>query len=259
MTAKNIYQRINAVMIEVEYAQKDTSVNGGGMNYKGVSHDQVLATIRPSMVKHGIVVEPHLIADNWTEPRKGREKSTNWIYEAFYAVHFVNIDEPKDRAIVEVTGHAGDSGDKAPGKAVSYSVKMAMLKLFGIETGENEESRNFEKALYTPQQKEEFDDLLENKNAMGMYCFTQFVGAEVYTELYNSFPTGKKVSGKRECDELTKGGLDSLKTTITEIKDMCDTSDPAVCEITSELSDLEKRFVVKALDESHITFIKSNS
>jgi hypothetical protein len=34
-----------------------------------------------------------------------------------------------------------DNQDKAPGKALSYAKKYAVLKLFEIETGEDEESR----------------------------------------------------------------------------------------------------------------------
>jgi hypothetical protein len=34
-----------------------------------------------------------------------------------------------------------DNADKAPGKALSYAKKYAVLKLFEIETGEDEESR----------------------------------------------------------------------------------------------------------------------
>ena len=34
-----------------------------------------------------------------------------------------------------------DNADKAPGKAISYAKKYAVLKLFEIETGDDEESR----------------------------------------------------------------------------------------------------------------------
>lgn len=34
-----------------------------------------------------------------------------------------------------------DEGDKAPGKGVSYATKNAMLKMFSIETGEDDEGR----------------------------------------------------------------------------------------------------------------------
>lgn len=34
-----------------------------------------------------------------------------------------------------------DAGDKAPGKAITYASKISHLKVFGIETGVNDESR----------------------------------------------------------------------------------------------------------------------
>ena len=57
MSEKNIYQRINAVMKDVEYVQKDAAITGGGVNYKAVTHDMVTAVVRKSMVEHGIVIE----------------------------------------------------------------------------------------------------------------------------------------------------------------------------------------------------------
>jgi hypothetical protein len=34
-----------------------------------------------------------------------------------------------------------DAGDKAPGKAITYATKISHIKVFGFETGEDEESR----------------------------------------------------------------------------------------------------------------------
>jgi hypothetical protein len=53
----------------------------------------------------------------------------------------VNIDNPTDKVCVTVQAHAQDNGDKAPGKAMTYAVKTAVLKMFFFETGENDESR----------------------------------------------------------------------------------------------------------------------
>jgi hypothetical protein len=47
-----------------------------------------------------------------------------------------------------------DNADKAPGKAISYAKKYAVLKLFEIETGEDEESRYPDLELLS---KEKFD------------------------------------------------------------------------------------------------------
>ena len=55
----NIYQRINNVMKAVKYVQKDSSVSGGGVNYKAVSHDQVVSVLRQALVDHGIMIFPN--------------------------------------------------------------------------------------------------------------------------------------------------------------------------------------------------------
>ena len=58
MSDLNIYQRINAVMQEVDYVKKDRAVSGGGANYKARnSRLQAVSVIRASLVKQGIVIE----------------------------------------------------------------------------------------------------------------------------------------------------------------------------------------------------------
>ena len=145
MTDKpNIYQRINAVMAKVKYAQKDKSISGGGQNYKAVTHDKVVSELRAALVENGIVVEPvqtkgevivHRDLNAKPEPVK------MMLYSGEYDVFFVNMDNPTERTCIKVQAHANDNGDKAPGKAFTYAVKMALLKQFTLETGENDESR----------------------------------------------------------------------------------------------------------------------
>ena len=128
----NIYQRINAVMQEVRYVKKDADVG----NYKAVSHDQIVSVIRDALVTHGIVIHPEHL-DHEILPSNGKMLH----YSANYQIHFVNMDEPADRLVIHIAAHALDNGDKAPGKAVTYATKTAMLKVFCLETGENDESR----------------------------------------------------------------------------------------------------------------------
>jgi len=73
--------------------------------------------------------------------RETQKGATIYRYEGKYEVDFVNCDNPEDKITVPGEAHANDHGDKAPGKATSYATKYAMLKLFSIETGENEEGR----------------------------------------------------------------------------------------------------------------------
>lgn len=142
MSDKNIYQRIAAVMTDVAYVQKDRKVD----TYMAVTHDQVVSVIRASLVKHGIVVCPEQQSGELLIKRDGVNIKMH-LYTGTYSIHFVNVDKPEDRATVVVQAHANDNGDKAPGKAMTYATKTAMLKIFTLETGENDESRAADNAL----------------------------------------------------------------------------------------------------------------
>jgi len=143
MSELNIYQRINAVMKDVSYVQKDRAVSGGGANYKAVTHDQAVSVIRASLVSHGIVIEPVQRSGEFLQMRDLNlpQPVKMGLYSGFYDVHFVNIDKPEERTTISVEAHANDNGDKAPGKAMTYAVKTAILKQFTLETGEDDESR----------------------------------------------------------------------------------------------------------------------
>jgi hypothetical protein len=139
----NLHQRLNEVRKHNAYIKKDKRVDGGG--YMAVTHDAVTAALRDDLVKQGVLVIPSLVpgtahsVDTGTKTAKGVPFIR---VEAEYDVAFVNVDDPKDREVMRLVGHAIDQGDKAPGKLVSYIVKAALLKVFSIESGEDDESRN---------------------------------------------------------------------------------------------------------------------
>lgn len=147
----NLYQRINEVRKLINYVQKDKSVSTGAGSYKAVTHDQVTGMVRAHMVSQGIVSYPVLIESSSLPKEVDKDMNTakQFRYEATYDFMFVNIDEPSDTLTIRIQAHAMDNADKAPGKALSYAKKYAILKLFEIETGEDEESRY--------QDKEEFN------------------------------------------------------------------------------------------------------
>ena len=151
----NIYQRINAVMQAVKYVQKDATVE----RYKAVSHDQVVSVAREELVKAGIVIYPEQRAGEVTEVMQTRNGGRMALYCGDYTVHFVNIEDPTDRISVPVQAHAMDNGDKAPGKAVTYATKTALLKVLCLETGENDESRAEIRELSQPVTDEQAETL----------------------------------------------------------------------------------------------------
>lgn len=120
----NILQRINAVMQELDYLQKEKK---SGMQYSFVSHDKVTGAIRPLLVKHGIVCWP----SQFNVQQEGNRTQLQC------KVVFANIDQPEDAFEVDSFGYGIDSQDKGPGKAISYAVKYALLKTFALETGDD--------------------------------------------------------------------------------------------------------------------------
>jgi hypothetical protein len=137
LRARNIAQRIAAVMGEVDYVQKEKKQ---GMNYSIVSHDAVTAKVRPLLHKHGIVYYPRAM----TVSQDGNRTV------AVFTVRFENIDDRTDYIDVETFGYGVDPQDKGPGKAMSYGVKYALLKVLGLETGDDPDVVQDNRADFRP-------------------------------------------------------------------------------------------------------------
>ena len=134
---RNIAQRIAAVMGEVDYVQKEKKQ---GMNYSIVSHDAVTAKVRPLLHKHGVIYYPRGL----TVSQNGNRT------EAVFTVRFENIDDRADFIDVETFGYGVDPQDKGPGKAMSYGVKYALLKVLGLETGDDPDTVQDNSADHRP-------------------------------------------------------------------------------------------------------------
>ena len=124
---RNIYERIAAVMQEVDYIQKDKKA---GMKYSIVSHDVVTAKLRPAIVRHGIVYHPTDIEVAQNGNRTQVKMNVR------FACADATANSPKFIEVASV-GYGIDDQDKGPGKAISYAVKYALLKTFGLETGDD--------------------------------------------------------------------------------------------------------------------------
>ena len=136
-------KRILWVRDRVSVLGKDSDVGG---KYRAISHDKVTGYIRPKLVQAGILhsVTCTMFGDHETGlvTDKGRKVLQ---HRAKFQVTFENVFDQSDRITIEVVAYADDYGDKAPGKALSYATKYALLKMFAIETGEEDEDREAEK------------------------------------------------------------------------------------------------------------------
>jgi len=135
----NIYQRLNAIMQEIGYVQKDKQ--NSFMKFKYVSHDAVTSAIRPFFVTHGVVVTCDIVQQDVKEITTGKADKA-YMTSVVAQVSFINMDNPDDRVIVHSIGQGIDKNDLGPGKAVSYAYKYALLKTLALETGDDPESDN---------------------------------------------------------------------------------------------------------------------
>ena len=132
MSDLNIYQRINAVMKDCEYLQKKGAAQG-----KGIKYDEVIAMLREHLITHGVVMVVNQMSMEMVS-EVGKQK----IYQGHYTMDLVNMDKPDEFVKHSAFAHGMDGGDKGPGKASTYAMKIMLVKGFGIETGEDEESRS---------------------------------------------------------------------------------------------------------------------
>lgn len=154
----NIAQRLNAAQVEVTYVQKEKKAE---MKYSIVSHDDVTAKVRPVLVKHGILYYPHAMVMQQVGNRT----------ECQMTVRFENIDDRSDFIDVVTAGYGIDQQDKGPGKAISYSVKYALLKALGLETGDDPDK----------DQDAKFDDP-ENPDRMAIDAFLEEIHSAATVE-----------------------------------------------------------------------------
>jgi ERF superfamily len=160
---------------------------------------------------------------------------------------------------VTVNSHAADNQDKAPGKAMSYAVKYAMLKTFGLETGENDEGRFAEFQPFTDIQKDEFHAYIQaNNDPLGFLCFTKTVGDEVFGALQATFPAGQVSSGKKIANGLITQGFEVLHNTVAQVEEYVQNHDTdGLLEIIEAFqTPVQRKLLGGLLKPEHLKAIK---
>ena len=245
----NILQRLSEVMRAVEYVQKDASINN---RYTALSHDKLTGKLRSHFVDNGIIVCPSLtqskVSDTGTKTKSGAPIIR---YEATYNVRFLNIDKPEDALEMSIEAHANDEGDKAPGKAISYATKYAMLKVLSIESGDKEEDRiEAYVPTYSDEHKQIFDTAIAESNSFSLVALMALLGEDAQTGLFNSFQAGAKSSGKEIVRKLQKDGLEKWDSTVTDFESMIAGQDGmGLKESVGELDNHEKHYLAKRLGD----------
>lgn len=138
--ADNIFQRMQKITAEVSTVAKNLEVGFGSNKYRAVSEADILRAVKPIEEKYGVYSYPYdrEIVESGTMEREGRNGKTIQLYLRVKTVYrFVSVDDPTSYLDIVSYGDGVDTQDKAPGKAMTYSDKYALMKAYKIQTGDD--------------------------------------------------------------------------------------------------------------------------
>ncbi len=152
----NIYEKLAAITSELSHVAKNLKVGEGKSSYKAVGEADVLAAVKPLEEKHKVYSYPYSrkIVDNdvltSTSSYNGQERTTSKFFMRVETVYrFVNTEKPEEFVDITTYGDGMDAGDKAPGKAMTYGDKYALLKAYKIITGDDPDQNMSEDSRVT--------------------------------------------------------------------------------------------------------------
>ena len=131
-----------------------------GNNFRAISESAILEVISPILEENCIyytveVKEPHLdIREAFGSKGKKLQFIATLTVKLRFWHHWEDDAYPNEMCLTEAVGMGIDDNDKAMGKAYTYAVKYALLKLFRLRYGDDSD---FEasKPLHTEKPKEE--------------------------------------------------------------------------------------------------------
>ncbi len=222
---KNIFEKLLAITSEIGNVNKNLIVGEGKAQYKAVGEADVLKAVKELEKKYGIYSYPYdrKIVDSsilQTEKEfKGEVKRGNQIFLRLETTYrFVNIEKPEEFIDIKSYGDGVDTQDKAPGKAITYSDKYALLKAYKMITGDDPDQNA------SPEDMEIKGQITTNKvtdaEAKSIYSLMMRKGLNVVENL-------KKNYGITNTADLTKEQYLSIFKAINGLpdKEQLDTND----------------------------------
>lgn len=141
----NIYEKLQKITEEMEVVEKELNVQvNKTSSYKAVSERNILDNVKPLENKYKVFSYPlkREVIDRDTLVKEteynGTITRTNTIFMRIETTYrFVNVEKPDEFIDITTYGDGLDTGDKAPGKAMTYADKYALMKAYKISTGDD--------------------------------------------------------------------------------------------------------------------------
>lgn len=179
----NLYEKLSAITSELSAVAKNLRVGEGKSSYKATGEADVLAAVKPLEAKYKVYSYPAerkiLESDVMTKKKvyNGNETETSQFFMRIETTYrFVNVEKPEEFIDVTTYGDGIDAADKAPGKAMTYGDKYALLKAYKIITGDD------------PDQNPSEDGVTQKKPKSGYKCVSCGKEIEDYFDGRDTIP-----------------------------------------------------------------------
>ena len=157
----NIYEKLSMITEEIGVIEKGLTVEiNKTRSYKAVSERDVLDAVKPIEKKYRVYSYPakREVIDRDTLIKEseynGNITKTNTLFMRIDTTYrFVNLDNPSEYIETTVYGDGLDTGDKAPGKAMTYADKYALMKAYKLSTGDDPDKEASPEKGYTREEQ----------------------------------------------------------------------------------------------------------
>lgn len=158
----SIYKKLHAVMCETKSLERDKEVGYGRNAYKAISEATVLNEIKPLFKKHGLIIFPiEVQANDHVDNFLTKDgEASRLMTQVLPKWKIVDIDTGEFEIIASI-GNGVDTQDKGSGKAMTYSLKVALQKTFMMFSGEDTDNEHSD--VITEKQTMPADPKLKNQ------------------------------------------------------------------------------------------------
>ena len=182
----NIFKKMKEATEKISRVAKNLEVGFGRNMYKAVGEADVLDAVKPIEAELGIYSYPYdreVIYQDMVTVNSGEKERVNAFFRIKVVYRFVNIDNPEEYIDIVSYGDGVDSQDKAPGKAMTYADKYALLKAYKIETGDDPDKDL--SGTMKPQNKQELKAKMATK--MQIDKIKSLVAEEHWPKMFNYY------------------------------------------------------------------------
>lgn len=166
----NIFQKMLKITAELPSVVKGMEVRGvdGKVKYLAVGEKDILDTVKPLEEKYGIYSFPFQREFEKMEYKDRIAVRCKVIYR------FINVDNPAEMIDIISYGDGIDTQDKAPGKAMTYADKYALMKAYKISTGEDPDQEASPEVMISEKQLAYLASLLEKSETLKTHIMKHF-------------------------------------------------------------------------------------